>query len=123
MEITNQTRYRLPPVPFTDIKKAVLGTAFDLSVVIATPATMKKLNTIYRDKKAATDILSFPISKKEGEIYLCLSEAKKEARKFDRSYENFLSFLFIHGCVHLKGHDHGSTMESIEARIREQFKV
>ena len=47
----------------------------------------------------------------------------KEAIKFDRSYENFLAFIFIHGCVHLKGYDHGGTMEDIEIKVRNKFKV
>jgi len=121
--IVNETKAKLPSLPFKSIKEAVLGSAYSLTVIIATPARLKKLNTIYRDKEFATDILSFPLSKTEGEIYICLTEAKKEAVKFERSYENFLAFLFIHGCVHLKGHDHGSTMENIEVKLRNKFKV
>ena len=81
------------------------------------------LNAIYRDKEIATDILSFPISNDEGEIYICPSETRKEAKKFDRTYENFFAYLFIHGCTHLKGHDHSAIMESIEVEVRRKFKV
>ena len=108
---------------FRAIKIAVLGKGYDLCLVITTPSRMKKLNTVYRDKEKPTDILSFPISKNEGEIYLCPAEARKEAKRFGREYADFLAFLFIHGCVHLKGYDHGSTMESIEAKFRRKFKV
>jgi len=52
-----------------------------------------------------------------------VEETKKEAVKFERSYENFFPFLFIHGCVHLKGYDHGAIMESIEAEARKKFNV
>ncbi len=121
--ISNETKATLPRVAFDDIKTAALGKDYQLTVAIVMPARMKKLNTIYRDIEQPTDILSFPISENEGEIYLCLSEARKEAKKFDRPYENFLSFLFIHGCVHLKGHDHGGTMEAIEAKIRKEFGI
>ena len=48
---------------------------------------------------------------------------KLEAKKFERTYENFLAFLFIHALVHLKGMDHGSTMESMEARYRKKFGI
>jgi len=84
---------------------------------------MKRLNTIYRDKSPRPTYWSFPLSKNEGEIYICPSETKKEAKKFERTYENFFAYLFIHGCTHLKGHDHGAIMESIEARIRQKFGV
>ncbi len=87
------------------------------------PARMKELNFMYRNKNEPTDILSFPLSKTEGEMYICLSEAKKEAKKFDRKPENFLAFLFIHGCVHLKGYDHGGTMERLEVKFRRKFKI
>jgi len=108
---------------FTTIKNKILGKDYDLSWAFITPQKIGELNRIYRNIDKPTDILSFPLSKTEGEIYICLSEARKEARNFDRKYENFLAFLFIHGCVHLKGYDHGSTMESIEAKFRKEFGV
>ena len=110
-------------IKFQAIKEAVLGKGYSLTLIFTDAARMKKLNTIYRDKESATDILSFPISETEGEIYMCESEAEKEAPKFDREYDNFIAFLFIHGCVHLKGHDHGSTMEDIETRLRKKFGI
>lgn len=121
--LINETKATLPSVAFARIKEAALGKSYSLNIIIASPAKMKKLNTIYRDKETATDILSFPVSETEGEIYLCLSEARKEAKKFDRTYDNFLSFLFIHGCVHLKGFDHGATMENEETILRKKFKI
>jgi len=121
--VSNETRAGLPRAPFRAIKDAALGTAYKLDLVFTTPARMKKLNLIYRNKDKPTDILSFPLSRREGEIYICASEARTEARKFARTYENFIAFLFIHGCVHLKGHDHGSTMERIEAKLRARFKI
>lgn len=108
---------------FNKMKEAVLGKEYDLSFAYIAPAKMKKLNLIYRNINKPTDILSFPLSKTEGEMYICLSEARKEAKKFDRTYENFLHFLFIHGLVHLKGYDHGSTMERIEAKVRKEFGI
>ena len=108
---------------FLSIKKAALGQAYHLNLIFAAPSQVKKLNLIYRDKDRSTDILSFPLSQDEGEIYICPAEARKEAKNFGRSYEDFVFFLFIHGCVHLKGHEHGATMESIEAKLRKRFRI
>lgn len=108
---------------FNKFKHEILGKDYDLSWAFISPEKIKKLNKTYRNINKPTDILSFPLSETEGEIYICLSESRKEAKKFDRSYENFLRFLFIHGCVHLKGYDHGSTMERIEAQFRKKFGV
>ncbi|MEI6396769.1 MAG: rRNA maturation RNase YbeY [Candidatus Taylorbacteria bacterium] len=108
---------------FKKIKEAALGKSYALSFSFTTPEKMRKLNLIYRDKNKATDILSFPLSKNEGEIYISRSEAKKEAKKFARTPENFLEFLFLHGCVHLKGYDHGTKMERMESSLRKKLGV
>ena len=108
---------------FKKIANKVLGKKYSLSFSFTSSVKIKKLNLIYRGKNCATDILSFPLSKNEGEIFICKSEARKEAKKFGRTHENFLKFLFIHGCVHLKGFDHSATMEGIETKLRKQFRV
>lgn len=105
------------------MKDAILGKEYDSSFAFISAEKMRALNLSYRNINKPTDILSFPLSEKEGEIYLCLGEARKEAPKFDRKFENFLGFLFIHGLVHLKGYEHGSTMEDIEARFRKEFGI
>ncbi len=105
------------------IKNEILGKDYDLSFSFITPKEIQRLNKQYRNIDKPTDILSFPLSDKEGEIFICKSEARKESKKFDRDYENFLNFLLIHGMVHLKGFDHSSTMESIESKFRKKFGV
>ncbi len=70
-----------------------------------------------------TNILSFPLDKKSGEIFITLSVAKKEAPNFDRTFSNFVAFLFIHGLMHLKGHDHSDTMERAESKLRKKFGI
>ncbi|MEK9131713.1 MAG: rRNA maturation RNase YbeY [Patescibacteria group bacterium] len=108
---------------FASIKEAILGKDYDLAVILTTPKETQRLNRDYRQKDSPTDILSFPINSFEGEIYLDIETAKVEAPKFDRPIENFLPFLFIHGCLHLKGMAHGSTMEKIEAKFRKEFGI
>lgn len=105
------------------MKEAVLGKKYNLSIVFTTRAKIRALNRIYRDKDAATDILSFPLSDIAGEIHLNLNEAKKESKKFGRDFENFIGFLFIHGLVHLEGFEHGSRMEAQEIKFRKQFGI
>jgi probable rRNA maturation factor len=121
--ITNTTKAKLPSLAFADMKDAVLGKKYELSVIIVTKSVIQKLNKEFRDINKPTDILSFPLSDDFGEMYINPDMTKIEAKKFGRDYENFFAFLFIHGLVHLKGFDHGSTMESIEARFRKKFGV
>jgi len=110
-------------LPFASMKEAVLGGNYELSLVFAPKSTLRELNRTHRGKDATTDILSFPLSKSAGEIFMNLDEAKKQAKKFDRKFENFAGFLFIHGLVHLKGYAHGSRMEALEAKFRKQFGI
>ncbi len=121
--LINETKAKIPAIDFAGIKDVALGKKYKLNLIFTTPARIKKLNTIYRNKEHATDILSFPISETEGEMYISQKESREEAKNFDRTYENFLAFLFIHGCTHLKGYDHGDIMESIEIKLRKKFKI
>lgn len=121
--IVNETRESIPRVSFVEIKNEILGKEYELSLIITSSTRMKELNTLYRNMTVPTDILSFPLSKNEGEIYISLEETRKMAPDFDRAYENFFAFLFVHGCTHLKGHDHGAIMEGIEAKVRAKFGI
>src|ERR1700728_2871334 len=103
LSISNTTKAKLPRLALPDIKNGVLGKNHELTLASLSAAEMMRLNRIHRNIDKPTDILSFPLSHSEGEMYICLTETKKEAKNFDRTYENFLAFLFIHGCVHLKG--------------------
>lgn len=111
----------LPDVPFLLIKEKILGKRYDLTVVFCTPEESRVKNKMYRDKDYPTNILSFPLGENEGEIYISLSTARKDANKFDMSYRKFLHLLVVHGTLHLKGHDHGSTMEGLEDTYLKQF--
>lgn len=111
----------LPNVPFLEIKDKLLGKTYDLTVTFCTPKESQERNKTYRDKDYPTNILSFPLDEHTGEIYICLSIARRDAKKFDMTYDQFLHLLVIHGCLHLKGHDHGSTMDSLEEKHLKQF--
>ena len=82
------------------MKSAALGNEYELNLVIVGKDEIRKLNKSYRNIDEATDILSFPISRKEGEIFLCPEIALKEAPHFGRNYDNFIKYLFIHAsCI------------------------
>ncbi len=121
--ILNQTKGKLPRLPFLQMKNAALGAKYELSVVFTGDALTRKLNKEHRGKDKPANVLSFPLSKTAGELFLNPSRAAKEASKFDRSKKNFLAFLFIHGLVHLQGHDHGRAMDAEEEHICRKFKI
>ena len=108
---------------FSSMKKVALGDDYELSLVIIGKNEIKELNKSYAGINKPTDILSFPLSDNEGEIFICLEIAHKEAPNFDRNHSNFVKFLFIHGLIHLKGFKHSDKMESEEEKIRRMFNV
>ena len=122
-EIKNTTKGKLPSLLFTAIKNFALGENYELSLVFIGDKLSQKLNNQYRDKNKPADILSFPLTKTSGEIFINLRKARKDAKNYDRNPENFIAFLFIHGLIHLKGFEHSSKMELQEKKIREKFKI
>jgi len=105
------------------LQKEILKDKYSLSVNFISPKEARTLNEKYRNKDYTPNILSFPLSKNEGEIFICLSVAKKEAREFSLSYQEFLKLLLIHGCLHLKGLDHGDRMEKLEMKYLQKFML
>lgn len=120
-EIINKTKGTLPRVPFAKVKDAILGKDYELSIASVSKAESKRLNGTLRGKDYPTNILSFPLSKDSGEIILQMDKVKADAPNFDMNLKKFLLFLFIHGCLHLKGFEHSSIMEKEERKFLKKF--
>jgi len=109
--ISKTVKAPLPRVPFLKIKERVLGKNYDLSLVFCGDKLSQKLNRTYRQKDYSTNVLSFPISKNSGEIFINLRRLKGFS----------VSHLFIHGLLHLKGMQHGDRMETREKTLLKAF--
>lgn len=121
--IKNTTQGKLPRLPFARMTDTILGTDYECSFVIISSRKSRELNRTHRGKDYPTNILSFPLDENEGEIFLDLAKARAEAPSFERTYTNFVGFLFIHALLHLKGYDHGATMEKQEQKFRKMFGI
>ena len=97
--------------PFGKIKEDILGKRYDLSLAFLLPAAMRRVTLRTKKKNKVSNVLAFPLSKRSGEILIC----KQAAKPFTPEY------LFIHGCLHLKGLKHGATMEREEDRLLKRF--
>ena len=117
--ITDETESGLGEKLFSQASEAVfeeLDVEFDeceISLLICDDAQIQELNKEYREKDYATDVLSFPMSDDPygeggmlGDIVISLDTAKKQAQEADIAIEREISFLFIHGLLHLMGFDH-----------------
>jgi probable rRNA maturation factor len=112
-----------PVFPYEKMKTAIMGARYELSLSFVGTTRAQSLNLKYRKKSYVPNVLSFPLTDNVGEIIICPAVAKGEAKKFNLSVDGYIAYLFIHGLVHLKGHDHGDTMEKLEQKYLRQFNV
>jgi len=103
-----------PTLPFETIKNDILGTRYQLSVLVVGTKRAITINQQSRKKDYAPNVLSFPYDKDCGEIVICPAIANKEAGPYGMTKEGYFAFLYIHGLLHLKGYDHGDEMERLE---------
>ncbi|PCI20678.1 rRNA maturation RNase YbeY [Candidatus Wolfebacteria bacterium] len=121
VSVRRLTNGKLPSLPFTRLKEAVLGKKYDLSIVFVGSKMSQEINKKYRKKNKPTNILSFVLSEESGELVISLGQVRKDAPNFNKSYLDFLGFLIIHGLLHLKGYDHGKEMELLESKFSRKF--
>jgi probable rRNA maturation factor len=123
MDILNRTKTKKPSHPYEKIKNHYLGAEYELSLVFCGEKLSRRLNRESRGKDYSANILSFPLSDTSGEIFIDLATAKKQCKKYKRSFNNYVAFLFIHGLAHLAGYDHGDTMDRQEEQLRSTFGI
>ena len=103
------------------IKDAVLGKKYELSVVFIGDKLSRKINKEYRHKDKSANVLSFPLSDNDGEIFINVAKARSESKKFDMNHIKFVTYLFIHGILHLKGLKHGKKMNAEEQKLLKKY--
>lgn len=106
----------MPRFPYERALRTILP-HYAVSLVFVSSAKARSLNTTLRGKDYIPNVLSYETGEKSGEIVICLEEAKRQAPEHGLSYPHFVGFLFIHACLHLKGHPHGTTMERLERAL------
>ena len=86
------------------------------NIIIVDEEKIQYLNKNYRNKDSVTDVISFALEDDDtfiktdmrilGDIYICLKRAKDQSIEYGHSFLRELSFLTIHGLLHLLGYDH-----------------
>jgi rRNA maturation RNase YbeY len=89
-----------------------------------------KINRRFLNHNYSTDIITFNYSEKrllfDGEIYISLQDAEKNAKKYDNSLEQELMRLVIHGVLHLLEYDdksdpEGDVMKKMENSLVKKY--
>lgn len=115
---------RLRQVAETVLKQLGADSSAQLTLVVTDDATVRRLNTEYRQVASATDVLSFPAAADMdgaylGDILIAYPYAQRAAKQRNLNVENTICMLAVHGLLHLLGHDH-DTEKARRAMWREQ---
>ena len=91
------------------------------NIILVDNDYIHKLNKEYRGIDRVTDVISFALEDSQdevkldfrvlGDIYISVDKAKDQAKEYGHSFLRELSFLTIHGLLHLLGYDHMSKEE------------
>lgn len=86
------------------------------NVILVDEEKIHELNREYRNIDRPTDVITFALEDNEdivyedfrllGDIYICREKVLSQALEYDHSVLRELSFLTIHGFLHLLGYDH-----------------
>ena len=123
VDIRTTIRGQTPRLRFERIARSILGARYELSLVICGDTLAYTINKKYRKKTYSPNVLSFPLSASEGEIFLNVRKAEREARALGTTTQKRVALLYVHGLYHLKGLVHGDPMESLEQKTLRSFSL
>lgn len=124
-----------------DIKNAIelAGKIYDLnaeiSVTITNDKKIHELNLQYRNIDRPTDVLSFALRESDepeiifdddqpeilGDIVISIDRAKDQAVEYNHSLRREVTFLTVHGILHLLGYDHIDEADRLEMEAEQKF--
>lgn len=91
------------------------------SIIFVGNEEIQKINREYRGIDRVTDVISFALedfndgitdeTRLLGDIYVCIPRMKEQALEYGHSEKRELSFLCVHGLLHLLGYDHTKSKE------------
>ena len=98
------------------ILEKIIKTDFKLkkqiSIALLSDKEIRDLNRVYRKKNKVTDVLSFNLDSDQvlGEVLICLTQARRQAKAKKNPYRDELQLLTVHGILHLLGYDHEKSL-------------
>lgn len=86
------------------------------NIIIVDNNTIHSINKEYRGVDRPTDVISFALEDDTsfietefrilGDIYISIDKAREQAESYGHSLKREISFLTVHGLLHLLGYDH-----------------
>lgn len=106
----------------------------EVSILLTDNTQIKELNSQYRGKDKATDVLSFPqdiSSELEdvrmlGDVIISLEKITEQADDYGVTFDEELYRMLVHGVLHLLGYDHvngGRQAAKMKAKEQDMLKL
>ena len=138
IEIFNETEEELEK-ELTELKELLMNVSKDegldnilFNVIIIDNSRIREINREYRNIDRETDVISFALEDDKtfnleeirvlGDIYISIDKTRSQAEEYGHSFKRELSFLAIHGFLHLLGYDHMEKDEE-EVMFKKQEEV
>ena len=143
-KIANLYKFALQTLGQTDVK-------FEVNVSFVKEDQIHQINLETRNVDRPTDVLSFPTVSNPtrailtsqdfcglinpqnnacmlGDVVICTSVAKRQAKEYGHSFKREVCFLALHGLLHLLGFDHETEtdekqMTELQKQILDKFGV
>ena len=91
----------------------------EVNITFTDDEKIREMNNRFRQKDAATDVLSFPLGengqydlnpdtgcKQLGDIVISVEHAVAQAAEFGHTFDREMGYLTVHSMLHLLGYDH-----------------
>lgn len=104
----------------------------EVSLLFVNDAEIKALNKQWRGKNKPTDVLSFSaqeggampgLENQLGDIVISVDRAQAQALEFGHEFSDEIVVLFVHGLMHLMGHDHERGMKEAQKQANAEMAV
>jgi probable rRNA maturation factor len=132
-ELSLRNRQRTRPVDLSllrRIARALLSELlrlkdYELGLHLVAASEMTRLNKQFLDHLGSTDVITFDYGEEtesassstlHGEVFICIDDAVKQARRFRTTWQSELARYLVHGVLHLLGYD------DLQPRARSELK-
>ena len=101
---------------------------YEVSIIFVDEARIREINNDFRHIDRTTDVISFAFSEGEGaeyapyllgDIFICTDVVASHAEKYGTTFDEEMTFMVVHGILHLLGFDHHRKGEREKMRAAE----
>lgn len=138
----NQEKVSIPEPLEADLTKAMnvvaeleaLSPQTEVDITLVDDAAIHELNRTYRGIDRPTDVLSFALDEGEeepevdddeiehllGDVIISAPTAVRQGEEYGHGLEREMTYLAVHGMLHLLGYDHMEEKDKLIMRKREE---